>query len=73
MIRQPENITVLPGETTTFSCFALSHSGLIYEWIRSDGKLLPTMSQKTEIKWPFLPAFNQVAAIRAIQIFNSQP
>jgi len=73
MIRQPENITVLPGETATFSCFALSHSGLIYEWTRSDGKPLPAMSQKTVLKWPFLPAFNQVTAIRALQIFNSQP
>jgi len=73
MIKEPENVTVLPGETANFSCFALSHSGLIYEWTRSDGKPLPTMSQKTVLKWPFLPTFNQVTATRALQIFNSQP
>ena len=73
MIRQPKNITVLPGETANFSCFALSHSGLIYEWTRSDNKSLPVMSQKTIWRWLFLPTFNQITAIRTLMIFNSQP
>jgi len=73
MIRKPENITVLPGETANFSCFALSHSGMIYEWKRSDGKPLPAMSQMTIWRWLFLPTFNKVTSIRTLQILNSQP
>ena len=73
MILPPHNITVLPGGTANFTCLALSHGGIVYEWTRSDGKELPDKSIETTTLWLFLPMYDHITTVRILTVPRSQP
>ena len=41
ILRPPENITIEVGEVAQFTCVAISHGNLIYQWRRKDNASLP--------------------------------
>ena len=57
MIRPPENIRVLPGQTADFYCLALSYSGLLYRWRRYDKHFI---TNTTTARWLFLRHYTAV-------------
>ena len=71
MIRQPENVTTLPGHTADFYCLALSYSGLLYRW--NSLRKTPIISNTTTTKWLFLPTFSHYTAVQHLSIGDVKP
>ena len=69
MIRPPENVSVIPGQTADFYCLALSHSGLLYKWRRIDKKFT---ANTTTARWLFLPSLGHYTAVQHLFIANVQ-
>ena len=72
MIRPPDNITVLLGKTAKFTCLALSHGVLIYDWNREDGKRLPKKSKTSSTTWLFPQRHGQLTAVRSLTVFDAE-
>jgi len=72
MIRPPQNITVLPGATAKFTCLALSHGLLIYDWNRKDGKELPKKSRMFSTTWLFPQKYILLTTVRILTIFDAE-
>jgi len=73
MILPPKNITVRPGGTANFTCLALSHSGIFYEWTKSDAQNLPDKSIEYTTLWTYLPMYDRITTVRILEVPNSQP
>jgi len=73
IILPPQNITVLPGRTANFTCLALSHSGIVYKWTRSDSQQLPDKSIEHTTLWPFVPMHNHITTVRVLEVPDSLP
>jgi len=73
MILLPKNTTVLLGNTANFTCLALSHSGIVYKWTRSNGKELSDKSMESIIPWLFLPLYDHITAVRVLTVPKVHP
>ena len=72
MIKAPQNVTALPGETASFTCLALSFGVLMYEWKRYDGNNLPQNAIKSYVHNAFPNLHNKTITF-SLTIFNVIP
>ena len=72
MIIPPENVTVHPNATVTFSCLAWSYGGLLYKWKKTDSLTLPSNSRVFFQNKSFPADTSLFTTVYELKIFNAQ-
>ena len=70
VFESPQNITVLPGKTVTFTCKAHGHSRFMYVWENSYGNLSSNTRKIIRTRLEFIAFVGQQVEISELTINN---
>ena len=72
IILSPENVTILPNNSFTMSCLALSFGLLKYDWSKHDGILPPTAVKSYTHNIMFNPLGEETTDVYSLTVHNVQ-